>query len=103
MASNIDVQPGERPGKVAVATVEIDGVHYPVYMLADESGVAIDSDNPLPVYNSAPVILASYANNQVEEIMSLLHQTNRELRKMNTQLEVMTGEKLRDGDYDAPN
>jgi len=27
----------------------------------------------------------------------------RELRKMNLQLEVMTGEKFKDGDYDAPN
>ena len=32
MADNIDVQPGERPGKMAVATKEVDAVHYP-YMI----------------------------------------------------------------------
>lgn len=50
--SSIDVQPGERPGKVKVKTNLVGDEHTPVYNTAfGAEGVDptyVDSDNPLP-------------------------------------------------------
>ena len=40
-----------------------------------------------------------YDNNTEQLLLNIV----RELRKMNLQLEVMTGEQFKDGDYNAPN
>ena len=53
-----------------------------------------------PHVTSEDVSEISVADNNVSQhTLSML----RELRKMNVQLEVMTGEKLIDGDYNEPN
>lgn len=38
MADNVAVNPGEATNAIDVATVEIGGVHYPVYILGDNAG-----------------------------------------------------------------
>jgi len=52
MSNNIDVQPGERKGKQAVATDLISSVHYPIYKVsygAFGTQTPVDSTNRLPV------------------------------------------------------
>jgi hypothetical protein len=52
MTDNIDVQPGERAGKVAVATDDIGGVHFPIYKLAygaDGEQTSVSPVFPLPI------------------------------------------------------
>lgn len=52
---SIDVQPGERPGKVAVATQEANGVHYPQYVVfgtkdsGDLSAIPVDDKGHMEV------------------------------------------------------
>lgn len=38
MADNIKVKPSRQAGAATVATVDISGIHYPVYFLSDENG-----------------------------------------------------------------
>jgi len=52
MADNIYVQPGEKAGKVLVATDDIGNIHYPLYKIsygADGSATSVDESSPLPV------------------------------------------------------
>jgi len=39
MVDNVKVNPGRAPNAIPVKTIEIGGIHYPVYMLASEEGV----------------------------------------------------------------
>jgi hypothetical protein len=95
VADNIDVQPGERPGKVAVVTDEIDGVHHPLYKIeygADGEATQVDSDNPLPVDQSATDELHETAVYLKESIDDLLI----EQRLTNEYLSHILGEDLRE-------
>jgi len=78
LTDNIDVQPGERPGKVAVATDEIGGVHYPVYKTAygaDGSQTPVSPSNGLPVQITGTTIDSiSGAVTTIQEEHALVHQ-----------------------------
>jgi hypothetical protein len=101
---NIDVQPGERPGKQAVATDEIDGIHFPEYKIAygDKENVTyVDFNNPLPVNNSQPITLGETAKIQQEDIIEAIEDVVIQLKIMNLHFQTMTGEKITRGDLDV--
>ena len=53
MSDNITVHPSTEDGRVAVATDEVDLIHYPVYKQAfseeSETPTHVSSENPLPI------------------------------------------------------
>ena len=90
----IDVQPGERPGKLPVVTNELDnGQHLPVYTAADASGVPIDENNPLPVETNS-VELTERTFMQQEDILEVIRSLEVQLKIMNIHLQSMTGEEI---------
>ena len=85
MADNIDVQPGIKNGRKAVATDEIDNVHYPIYKLSVGSlgvQIPVDSDNPLPVSDNSAALLAAQLETD-NELLSLMNDVLSELKIMN--------------------
>ncbi|MEN8171413.1 MAG: hypothetical protein ABFS03_00885 [Chloroflexota bacterium] len=86
MVDSIDVQPGTRNGRKAVATDEIGNVHYPIYKLsvgALGTQTPVDSDNPLPVVPDNTSLIAAQLETS-NEMLSLLNDVLDELRIMNT-------------------
>ena len=86
MADNIEVQPGTKNGRKAVATDEIDNVHYPIYKLSvGPLGIQIpvDEDNPLPVLDNSAALLAAQLETD-NDTLNLLNDILSELKIMNT-------------------
>jgi len=111
LSDNIDVQPGERPGKVAVATDEVGGVHYPIYKLAvgsDGAVTLIDADNGVPVTVGGTVSLdVNQSEGQTKEarvmdetVTGLLTNVLKELRIMNIHLSMMTDNEITRAELD---
>jgi len=105
----IDVQPGERPGKIPVVTVVLEnGQHLPLYALTDSSGVAIDSDNALPVNVGGTVSLAveqstaqaTEARVMDETTAGLLSNILKEIKIMNLHLSMMTDNEITKAEID---
>lgn len=86
MADNIEVQPGTKNGRKAVATDEIGNVHYPIYKLSVGplgTQIPVDEDNPLPVLdNSLALLSAQLATDN--ELLGVLCKIHDELKIMNT-------------------
>ena len=104
MADNIDVQPGTKNGRKAVATDEIDNVHHPEYKIefgAKGTATPVDADNPLPTSFSESLLdnqlLASY------RIRDELIELNLQMKILNKYMSKWHGEEITHEDIDDDN
>ena len=83
MSDNINVHPSSEDGRVAVATDEVDSVHYPVYKQAfseeSDTPTHVSSENPLPIES----------NQLLFEIRAVQHTLNHILEQTKLQTEIL--------------